>query len=126
MAKHIKQLTLGLGAVAALALCGAAFANAGGSTVKQARPATTSTAGRASVKAAPVKAAQAADTDNDQSGDQSAPESPDPAGQAESAQERPDTAGEASGSEVPGDDGPGGHADEPGNPKADHQSQGQE
>jgi len=35
--------------------------------------------------------------------------------------------GEASeGKEVPGDDGPGGHADEPGNPNADHQFQGKE
>lgn len=34
--------------------------------------------------------------------------------------------GEAAGSEVPGDDGPGGHADEPGNPNADHQFQGKE
>ena len=31
-----------------------------------------------------------------------------------------------SGSEVPGDDGPGGHADEPSNPNADHQFEGQE
>jgi hypothetical protein len=30
------------------------------------------------------------------------------------------------GEEVPGDDGPGGHADEPGNPSADHQFQGEE
>jgi hypothetical protein len=29
-------------------------------------------------------------------------------------------------SEVTGNDGPGGHADEPGNPNADHQFQGQE
>jgi hypothetical protein len=34
--------------------------------------------------------------------------------------------GEQSGSEVPGNDGPGGHADEPGNPNADHQEAGQE
>ena len=30
------------------------------------------------------------------------------------------------GNEVPGDDGPGGHADEPENPNADHQFQGEE
>ena len=40
----------------------------------------------------------------------------------------PDTgsAAEAPGSEVAGDDGPGGHADEPGNPTADHQPTGVE
>lgn len=32
----------------------------------------------------------------------------------------------AEGKEVPGDDGPGGHADEPGNPNADHQFEGKE
>jgi hypothetical protein len=31
-----------------------------------------------------------------------------------------------SGSEAPGNDGPGGHADEPGNANADHQFQGEE
>ena len=31
-----------------------------------------------------------------------------------------------SGSEVSGDDGPGGHADEPADPNADHQFEGQE
>jgi hypothetical protein len=36
-----------------------------------------------------------------------------------------ETAGET-GSETAGNDGPGGHADEPGNPNADHQFQGQE
>jgi hypothetical protein len=34
--------------------------------------------------------------------------------------------GEQPGSEVAGNDGPGGHADEPGNPNADHQFQGHE
>jgi hypothetical protein len=33
---------------------------------------------------------------------------------------------EAAGKEVPDDDGPGGHADEPGNPNADHQFEGKE
>lgn len=53
----------------------------------------------------------AADPDNVQ--DSTSKDSP-----AEQAQE--------SSSEVPGDDGPGGHADEPGNPNADHQFQGVE
>jgi cytoskeletal protein RodZ len=54
---------------------------------------------------------------------------------SKSAAEAPGTeqpaASEQSGAEQPGsetskDDGPGGHADEPGNPNADHQFQGQE
>lgn len=49
------------------------------------------------------------------------------AGTTEAAgQESPETPGQESGSEVPNDDGPGGHADEPGNPNADHQFQGVE
>jgi hypothetical protein len=39
--------------------------------------------------------------------------------------DKPDT-GQESGSEVANNDGPGGHADEPGNPNADHQAQGPE
>jgi hypothetical protein len=44
------------------------------------------------------------------------------------AGDTPDTgsAAEAPGSEVAGSDGPGGHADEPGNPNADHQATGVE
>jgi hypothetical protein len=37
-----------------------------------------------------------------------------------------ETPGQESGSEQPDNDGPGGHADEPGNPSADHQAQGNE
>jgi hypothetical protein len=40
--------------------------------------------------------------------------------------ETPETATETPGSELPNNDGPNGHADEPGNPNADHQFQGQE
>jgi hypothetical protein len=41
-------------------------------------------------------------------------------------QESNETPGQESSSEVANDDGPGGHADEPGNPNADHQFQGVE
>jgi hypothetical protein len=56
------------------------------------------------------------DTDNVQQGDQNGPD-----GAAAT-----EATGEQAGSEVPGDDGPGGHADEPGNANADHQFQGVE
>jgi hypothetical protein len=42
------------------------------------------------------------------------------------SKDSPAEAGQESSAEVPGDDGPGGHADEPGNPNADHQFQGVE
>jgi hypothetical protein len=58
------------------------------------------------------------DTDTTQSGDQTAP---DTGTGSESAAEAP---GQESASETPGGDGPGGHADEPGNPNADTQAQG--
>ena len=46
--------------------------------------------------------------------------------QDSTSKDSPAEAAEKSSSEVPGDDGPGGHADEPGNPNADHQFQGVE
>jgi hypothetical protein len=71
----------------------------------------------------------AADPDNVQQGDTTV------AGAATSTTPDVPTAGdtadtgsaaEAPGSEVAGNDGPGGHADEPGNPNADHQATGVE
>jgi hypothetical protein len=75
------------------------------------------------------------DTDNIQSGDQTSPDSTanvQSGGRTNSQAGGPDSpavSGEQtgeSGSEQVGNDGPGGHADEPGNPNADHQFQGQE
>ncbi|MEA2273747.1 MAG: hypothetical protein QOI98_2455 [Solirubrobacteraceae bacterium] len=72
------------------------------------------------------------DTDTVQSGDQTTPDKP---GAAESANESAsepanepanESATQESSSEVANDDGPGGHADEPANPNADHQAQGVE
>jgi len=48
-------------------------------------------------------------------------------GNESTASEQQDsTTEQESGSETPGNDGPGGHADEPGNPNANHEAQGQE
>ena len=92
-------------------------------------------------------AAGAVDTDTIQQGDQGAPDGPaapaaerslssSKAAPSKSAAKSPSSGpsssqpseqpGEVPGSEVPGNDGPGGHADEPGNPNADHQFQGAE
>jgi hypothetical protein len=147
MVKHMKKTVLGLAALVALALGGATLAQAGGTTAKPTpAPAAMSTAREApgvetapgsdgpkghadEIKAASATIAQkssATDADTVQSGDQSAPETPDTAGSSETMQEKPESAGETPGSEISGSDGPGGHADEPGNANADHQFQGNE
>jgi Ni/Co efflux regulator RcnB len=135
MTKRIQKLVLAVAALAALAL--------GGSVLAQAQTTT---------KAASEKTS-APDTDNVQSGDQTTPDTvkkgtarnrhhhavrvslTDPAGGGSGqsgSQTAPDTgsssetSSETAGESAPGNDGPGGHADEPGNANADHQFQGTE
>ena len=119
--------------IAALGVGGVALAqNSGNATPSQkANPV-------AKVQAQPSKAQETSgpDTDKVQSGDQSTPdtgsaqEQPGTETSDGGAQEQPGTetndSGEQPGSEVSNNDGPGGHADEPGNASADHQAQGQE
>ena len=136
MTKRIQKLVMTVAALAAFALGGAVFAQA-------------QTTPKASEKTPAV------DTDNVQSGDQTTPDVSNRAharrhqvrnaansttttttdtGSAQSGnQSTPDTgttsetSGENPGSEsAPGNDGPSGHADEPGNPTADHQFSGTE
>jgi hypothetical protein len=114
---HKKKIAVvGSALLASMGLAGAAVA-ANSSTSTTTPPASTATSATTApdtetndTSTAPDKetkdAAGAADTDNVQSGDQSAPDT----GAAESSSE--------SSSEVPGGDGPGGHADEPANPNA--------
>ena len=101
MTRQIQKLVMAVAALAALALGGAVFAQA----------------------QTPPKAAQqhtsAPDQGNVQSGNQSTPDT------AGSAAEQTGTE-QSSSESANGSDGPGGHADEPGNPNADHQSQGSE
>ena len=109
MTKRIQKLFVAVAALAALALGGSAIASAQ-SGATHTKPAN--------------QAAQATGT----SGNQSAP---DPQGSTETAGET-SSAEQPSAAEQPGsesaanNDGPGGHADEPGNATADHQFQGQE
>ena len=113
MRTKIMKLMAGLTVVSALAVGGATFASAGSKAPAVKAPAATTTA---------------VDGDTLQQGDQTSPDTGTAAEQAgESASESAssETAGE-SGSEVPGNDGPGGHADEPGNPNADNQFEGQQ
>jgi len=133
MFKQGKKILLGAGVLAALSFGGSALAGAGAAPV-----------------APIVQQSSGIDHDEVQSGDQSAPDSgaaasgTETANGAQSAQDAETQDGsqdtetqdgsqgsndsgmqESSGSEVPGNDGPGGHADEPGNPNADHQATGQ-
>lgn len=119
----IKRLKTGAGVaagLAALALGGSAISGAASNA-----PAThTGTPGAQESTTGP-------DTDNVQSGDQSTPDTPGSA-DPRSASDRADgrAGNEAAGSESGGEsavdsDGPGGHADEPGNPNADTQQEGQ-
>ena len=115
LTKAIAVLTL----VAALAVGGATFASAS-SKARTKAPIVSS-------KAPAEAPAKGADNDTLQQGDQTSTDVP---GAAENSSEpssetSSEPAGE-SGSEVPGNDGPGGHADEPGNPNADHQFEGAE
>ncbi len=145
MTKRMKQVLLGVVALAALGLGGSALAQGG------------TTANRT------LEPASAPDRDNVQSGDQTTPDPPakssslstaskakaassdetpsaesapnsdgpsghadEPAGANSSIAGAPETNGESSRSEAPNNDGPGGHADEAGKPGADHQFDGQE
>jgi hypothetical protein len=129
MTKRIQRLFVAVAALAALAVGGSAIASAQQSGQKPA-PAQQSAAGAERIGGP--------DTDNIQSGDQSTPDTTGVAAKATAAQsETPGTeqspaseqqgAAEQPGSEsAANDDGPGGHADEPGNATADHQFQGVE
>ncbi len=104
----IKRLKTSLGVVAGLAAL-----SLGGAATGTAHPA---------VKHATREATQTRDTDQVQSGDQATPD----IGGARSA-EVPisETTSETSGETPAANDGPGGYADQPGNPNADTQQQGQ-
>jgi hypothetical protein len=126
MFKQGKRILLGAGVLAALSFGGSALAAAGAAPV-----------------APVVQHSSSADGDQIQSGDQTTPDTGNEAaettgaaqmsGDAETQDgtqgatdtETQDGSQESAGSEVAGNDGPGGHADEPGNPNANHQATGQ-
>ena len=118
LTKAVSAVTL----VAALAVGGATFASA---SSKAPKPAKTPPA---VAKKAPAKApASAGDTDNIQQGDRALRTFRARVRAARSPRaSRPRSRPASRDTEVPGNDGPGGHADEPGNPNADHQFDGAE
>lgn len=106
---------------AALAVGGATLASASNKAPAAKAPAAKAPVALLKVKAPAKAQAGASDGDNIQQGDQSTPDVPGAGESSPSSESSSET-----GSEVPGNDGPGGHADEPGNPNADHQFQGAE
>ena len=107
--RRLTKLGAVLAALTAFAFGGAALAGAAG----KANP------------PSPPAAAQSQDGDTLQQGDQTSPDTgsaTEKSGEAPAAAE----ASSESGSEVANNDGPGGHADEPGNPSADYQFQGEQ
>jgi uncharacterized protein HemX len=115
MTKRWKGIVTAVAAIAALATGGAVFAQAQNGSTQQQAP--------AAEKGAPENSATDKDNVQDENGKDDASEKPEKGEKGDKA-DKADKA-EQAGSEVPGDDGPGGHADEPGNPNADNQSQGQ-
>jgi hypothetical protein len=116
MTKRLKQVLLGVGALAALALGGSSLAQAGTTTVKST-----------------LEPTSAPDRDTIQAGDQTTPDTPAKSASVSTAKSSsvadtpesgtPDTPAEAPSSET-ANDGPGGHADPPGN--VDHQAGAEE
>lgn len=125
------SIALGAAAITALGVGGIAVAQNGGQAQTPAPQ----------VKPAQVKQAaepKGPDRDNIRSGDQATPDEKGSTSEAPGTEAKEAPGAEAKeapgaeGNEAPGQetkqdsDGPGGHADEPGNPNADHQFQGKE
>lgn len=108
----------GVAVIAAMGLGGAAIAQSNG-TATAAQPNSPVTQNE---RAAPENSATDRDNVQDENGKDDATEK----SEAAEGPEKAEKGAAAEGKEVPGDDGPGGHADEPGNPNADHQFQGKE
>jgi cytoskeletal protein RodZ len=115
MRRRIKKTIAAVAALGALALGGAVFAQAQSGQSTAAPPAQSAS-----------ESVTSPDTDNIQSGDQTTPDQPGTAG-ASSASEPQSSESEQPGVESPSNnDGPGGHADEPGNAGANYEFQGQQ
>ena len=105
MRTRITTAVAPIAAIAALAVGGVAYASSGGAAAYHAKAQTTATM---------EQTQSGPDTDNVQSGNQTGPDT------GSSAEQGSEASGETGSS----NDGPGGHADAPGN--VDHQFQGQE
>jgi hypothetical protein len=123
MTKRIQKLFLTVAALGALAVGASAIASAQQQPAQPQAPATQSAPSSGSAGAPDTATSGAQEAPGTEAPDATdKPDANDPAGAAET----PD-ANETPGSEsATGSDGPGGHADEPANPSADHQATGQE
>jgi hypothetical protein len=117
MLKKTRNIALMAGVLAAVSFGGSALAAAGAATVQPTHVAVPA-------KATTQKAADKETADGNQKSADAETADGAEFGHNEADQETSDGAPEA-GSEVPGNDGPGGHADEPGNPDAQHEAGGQ-
>lgn len=117
MRARLTKLGVALAALAALAVGGSALASAQGGDPQPANAPAVVQPSSAKADAVTTEPAEKGDTDSiqDENGKDDACE---PA-------ERSENEAAESGSEVPGDDGPGGWADEPANPNADTQQEGE-
>jgi cytoskeletal protein RodZ len=117
MTKRIKKTIAAVAALGALALGGAVFAQAQSGQGTAAPPVQSAS-----------ESVTSPDTDSIQSGDQTTPDQPGTASaSASSASEPQSSESEQPGVESPSsNDGPGGHADEPGNANANYEFQGQQ
>lgn len=124
MANRIKKTVAAAVAIGALAVGGSALAQAGNGSGDQATP----QAGQVNEATEGIESTapenSAADPDNVQ--EEGGSEKGEPAEANGPAGAEQSEAQEAEASEVPGDDGPNGHADEPQNPNANHQFEGKE
>jgi hypothetical protein len=120
MRGRLTKLGAALAALTALAIGGSALASAAGGDSQPANAPALVQQDSESADAATNEPAEKGDTDSiqDENGADDASEPAD--GPENEAAEAPE-----SGSEVPGDDGPGGWADEPANPNVDTQQQGE-
>jgi hypothetical protein len=107
MRARLTKATVVVMGLAALAFGGASLAGAAG-------------------KSSPSAPAVVQDKDSIQEGDQTSPDNTAAEKAGEAAEPAGKAGSESSSESAVADDGPGGHADEPGNPNADHQFEGKE
>ncbi len=117
MQKRAFKFMAGVVAIGAMALGGTAVASA-----SQKAPAVPPSAAVHAQEQPGVQTQEQPGVDNDSIQDENGADDVTELGGAE----EPESSEAESAAEQPGDDGPGGHADEPGNPDADHQFEGQE
>jgi hypothetical protein len=111
--------------IAALGVGGIALAQSSGSSAGQQGQTQTASQARDSAGSGATEQGNSSEEagSNEQSG---ASETSDAGNEGTAGEQQDSTTEQESGSEAPENDGPGGHADEPGNPNANHEAQGQE